>query len=86
MELVTLQLFVMEADPEVDIMLLNAVQGIRRVNDVVGKDGLRVERSARIIPRLAPTRLPELCTRRGGGAGPALGSACDGQGSLIAVW
>ena len=49
MELVTLQLFVMEADPEVDIMLLNAVQGIRRVNDVVGKDGLRVERSARII-------------------------------------
>ena len=49
MELVTLQLFVMEADPEVDIML-NAVQGIRRVNDVVGKDGLRVERSARIIP------------------------------------
>ena len=43
------QLFAMEADPEVDIMLLNTVQGIRRVDDVVGEDGLRVERSARII-------------------------------------
>ena len=49
MELVTLQLFVMEADPEVDIMLLNAVQGIRQVDDVVGEDRLRVERSACII-------------------------------------
>ena len=39
----------MEADPAVDIVLLNAVQGNRQVDDMVGKDRLRVESGARIV-------------------------------------
>ena len=47
------QLFKMEADPAVDIVLLNGVQGNRQVDDVVGKDRLGGERRSH-RPQLAP--------------------------------
>ena len=43
----------MEADPAVDIVLLNGVQGNRQVDDVVGKDRLGGERRSH-RPQLAP--------------------------------